>query len=154
MASPAPFSRNAQAARAHAAKSMLLPLPRSVADDLALQMYLALDALRRRAGSDSDAQKLTRAMLLSAFLVESGYGAMTNEALCTADALIAECFAHGRACGIWRLDETAYRAFAAIVGGYDRQLQKAPLWALTDASERLQRLTAGEPLPAAARRHA
>jgi hypothetical protein len=154
MAKTIPFSRNTQAARERSAKRMLLPLPRRVADELALQIHVALDALRRGNGCSSDAQKMTQVMLLAAFLAEAGYGTLTNEALRSADALIAGCFERGRESGVWRLDEAGCRAFAEIATIYDHQLQKAPLWAVTEASDRLDRFSAGEPLPAIARKRA
>ena len=154
MAKTIPFSGNTQAARARAAKAMLLPLPRDTADELALQVHMALDSLRRGNGTVDAAQTVTQAMLLVAFIVEAGYGKLTPEALRTADAVSAACFERGRACGEWMLDRGGYDLFAAIVTIYDQQLQKAPLWAITEASERLTRFKAGEPYQAAQRKRA
>jgi hypothetical protein len=154
MAKTIPFSRNTQATRARAAKAMLLPLPRSTADELALQVHLALDALRRGKGSVGDAQTLTQAMLLATFIVEAGYGKLTPEALRTADAFSAACFERGRASGEWVLDPAGYEAFTAIVTVYDQQLQKAPLWAITDASDRLDPFSAGESYQTVTRKRA
>jgi len=154
MAKTIPFARNTQAACARAAKGMLLPLPRGTADELALRTHLALDILRRGKGGVSDAQTLTQAMLVVAFLAESGYGKLTPETLRKADTLSAACFERGRASGTWVLDEAGYEAFADIVTLYDLQLQKAPLWAVTDASDRLARFMAGEPFSAMARKRA
>ncbi|MEW6341951.1 MAG: hypothetical protein RXR20_06935 [Paraburkholderia sp.] len=154
MAKTIPFSGNTQAARARAAKAMLLPLPRGTADGLALQVHLALDALRRAKGSVSAAQTVTQAMLLVAFIVEAGYGTLTSEALRTADAYSAACFERGRTTGEWVLDKGGYDVFAAIVTVYDYQLQKAPMWAITEASDRLDRFTAGEPYHAVNRKRA
>jgi hypothetical protein len=154
MAKTIPFSGNTQAARARAAKAMLLPLPRDTAEGLALQVHLALDALRRGQGSVSAAQTVTQAMLLVAFIVEAGYGTLTSETLRTADALSAACFERGRATSEWMLDRAGYDVFAAIVTVYDFQLQKAPMWAITEASDRLDRFTAGEPYHAVNRKRA
>ena len=154
MAKTIPFSGNTQAARARAAKASLLPLPRDVADGLSLQVHLALDTLRRGRGSADAAQTVTQAMLLAAFIVEAGYGKLTPEALRAADAVSAACFERGRACGEWMLDRAGYEIFAAIATTYDQQLQKAPLWAITEASDRLNRFKAGEPYQAAQRKRA
>jgi len=154
MAKTIPFSGNTQAARARAAKAMLLPLPRDTADELALQVHLGLDSLRRADGNVDAAQTVTQAMLLVAFIAEAGYGKLTPEALRTADALSAACFERGRANGEWMLDRAGYDIFAAIVTIYDQQLQKAPLWAITEASDRLTRFKAGEPYQAAQRKRA
>jgi hypothetical protein len=143
MAQPIPFSRNTGAARARHDKAMLLPIARKIADDLALRAHLALDALCRGAGSTSDAQTLTQIMLLTGFLAESGFGTMTDEQLGLAERMVSAVFDIGRETGEWRLDGASFVLFAEIATNYDRQLHSAPLWAITDASERLDRFTAG-----------
>lgn len=133
---------------------MLLPLPRATADALALQVHLALDALRRGKGTICDAQTLTQIMILASFLVDAGYGTLAPDSLRRADALIAGCFERGRATGEWTLDMAGFRSFAEIVTIYDRQLQKAPLWAVTDASDKLDSFQAGLPFELAAKKRA
>lgn len=145
MAQPIPFSRHTGAARARHAKAMLLPIARQIADDLALRVHLALDALRRGDGGVSDAQTLTQAMLLTGFLAEAGFGSATGEQLGAAEREIAKVFDTGRDTGRWVIDEGGFALFAEIATHYDRQLHGAPLWAVTDASERLDRFTAGPP---------
>ncbi|SOE98880.1 hypothetical protein SAMN05446635_6873 [Burkholderia sp. OK233] len=122
---------------------MLLPIARQVADDLALRVHLALDALRRGAGSTSDAQTLTQVMLLTGFLAESGFGSTTGEQISAAESAVSAVFDTGRETDEWRLDSAGFALFAEIASNYDRQLHSAPLWAITDASERLDRFTAG-----------
>lgn len=143
MPHPIPLSRNTGAARARHAKAMLLPITRQTADELALRVHLALDALRRGAGSVTDAQTLTQTMLLTGFLAESGFGSATGEQLGAAEQAVSAVFDSGRETGEWRLDGDGFTLFAAIVGNYDEQLHRAPLWVMTDASERLDRFTAG-----------
>ncbi len=154
MAQPLPFSRNTGAARARHDKAMLLPIARKIADDLALRMHLALDALRRGAGSTSDAQTLTQVMLLTGFLAESGFGPVTGEQLGAAERAVSAVFDIGRETGQWRLDSAGVAIFAEIATNYDRQLHSAPLWAITDASERLDRFTAGMSYQAPVRKRA
>lgn len=148
MAKTIPFPGGNQAARARQAKALLLPIPRSTAAELILPVHIALDALRRGAGSMSAAQTLTQTMLLTGFLCDLGYGEMTYEQLRLADQAMAVTFDHGRTTDEWRLDEAHVELFASIVSAYDAQLQRAPLSALTDASARLDRIIAnggGEP---------
>ena len=145
MAQPILFSRNANAMRARHAKAMLLPIARQIADDLALRVHLALDTLRRGAGSMTEAQTLTQIMLLTRFLAEVGFGSTTGEELGAADRAISAVFDIGRGTGEWKLDSPGGALFAKIATNYDRQLHSAPLWAITDASERLDRFIAGMP---------
>jgi hypothetical protein len=63
-------------------------------------------------------------------------------------------FFRGRTSGEWMLDRAGYDIFAAIATAYDHQLQKAPLWAITEASDRLDRFSAGEPYQAVNRKRA
>jgi hypothetical protein len=154
MAQPIPFSRNTGAARARHAKAMLLPMARQTADDLALRVHLALDALRRGDGGIGDAQTLTQVMLLTGFLAESGFGSATGEQLGAAEREIANVFETGRDTGRWALDESGFTLFAQIATNYDQQLHRAPLWAVTEVSERLDRFTAGLPYQFATRKRA
>ncbi|SMG60333.1 hypothetical protein [Paraburkholderia susongensis] len=154
MAHPIPLSRNTGVARARHAKAMLLPMPRQIADDLALRVHLSLDALRRGAGSKTDAQTLTQIMLLAGYLAEAGFGSMSREEFCAADRIAAAVFDRGKESGEWKLDEAGFALFASIATNYDRQLHRAPLWAVTAASEQLDRVIAGTSDPAPARRRA
>ncbi|RKF48525.1 hypothetical protein [Paraburkholderia fungorum] len=154
MAQPIPFSRNTGAARARHDKATLLPITRKIADDLALRVHLALDALRRGTGGTSDAQTLTQTMLLTGFLAESGFGSMTGEQLGAAERAVSAVFDIGRETGTWKLDSGGFALFSEIATNYDRQLHSAPLWAITDASERLDRFTAGVSYQAPVRKRA
>jgi hypothetical protein len=154
MAQPIPLSRHTGAARARHAKAMLLPIARQTADDLALRVHLALDVLHRGAGGVSDAQTLTQIMLLTGFLAESGFGSATGEQLGAAERAVSAVFDIGRDTGKWELDDAGFELFATIATNYDRQLHSAPLWAITDASERLDRFTAGMPYRTPVRKRA
>jgi hypothetical protein len=121
---------------------MLLPIPRSMAAELILPVHIALDALRRGAGSMSAAQTLTQTMLLTGFLCDLGYGEMTYDQLRTADQALAVTFERGRSSDEWHIDEAHVELLSHIVSTYDAQLQRAPLSALTDASARLDRIMA------------
>ncbi|GAB5097029.1 MULTISPECIES: hypothetical protein [unclassified Caballeronia] len=139
-----PFQRSPQASRARLSKAQLLPIPRAVANELALQVHLSLQALRAGATDIAPAQQITEAMLLARFLSEAGHGDFSHDALMAADRIMAEVFDGGRESGTWTLAPEAFEQIAAIVSLYDHQLQRATLAALTTASERLDRFKAGE----------
>jgi hypothetical protein len=123
---------------------MLLPMPRAAADELALRVHLALATMRAGVGSVCDAQTLTQTMILTGFIAEAGHGTATYEQLVVAETAISAAFDRGRDTGEWRLDEGAASLFAVIVTAYDGQLRRAPLWAVAEATERLDRFRAGE----------
>ncbi|WP_233836964.1 hypothetical protein [Paraburkholderia sp. ZP32-5] len=153
MAQPIPF-RNTGAARARYAKAMLLPIARQIADDLALRVHLSLDALRRGVGSKTDAQALTQIMLLTSYLAEAGFGSMSHEEFRAADRAAASVFDTSRGRNAWKLNDAEFALFASIATNYDRQLRHAPLWAITEASERLDRLIIGRSDSAPVRKQA
>ncbi|MFP4895722.1 hypothetical protein [Paraburkholderia sp. EG304] len=154
MARTIPFARTAAAARARRNRTLLLPMPRAEVDRLCLQVHIALDVMRRERGNAGAAQTLCQAMILTGFLAEAGYGEATFEQMQHAEEVISSAFDRGRESGVWSLDETGFRQFAAIVSTYDKQLRRAPLSAVADASDRLERFRAGEALDQRARKRA
>ncbi|MGF6771952.1 hypothetical protein P3T18_004439 [Paraburkholderia sp. GAS199] len=133
---------------------MLLPIARRTADELALRVHLSVDSLRRGAGSIGDAQALTQTLLLTGFLAESGFGVTTAEQFAAAERSVSAVFDIGRETGEWKLDSAGFALFAEIATNYDEQLHSAPLWAITEASDRLDRFTAGMPYQAQVRKRA
>jgi hypothetical protein len=154
MARTIPFARTAAAARARRNKTLLLPMPRTEVDRLCLQVHIALDAMRRGMGNVGAAQTLCQAMILTGLLAEAGYGEATFQQMRDAEDVISAAFDRGRDSGVWSLDENGFRQFAVIVSTYDRQLRRAPLAAVADASDRLERFRAGESLDQMARKRA
>ncbi|WP_028218279.1 hypothetical protein [Paraburkholderia oxyphila] len=142
MAKTIPFPQH-KSTRARRNKAELLPMPRAGADDLALQVHLALASLRA-AGTQHDAQALLHAHVLAQSIAGAGYGALTPEQVRCADEAILACFSRGGAEDDWRLDDVQFEAVKAIVSVYDQQLQSAPFWVLAEASERLERMRTGE----------
>ncbi|KND58032.1 hypothetical protein BSCH_02261c [Candidatus Paraburkholderia schumanniana] len=139
-----PFQRSSQATRARLSKAQLLPIPRAVADELALGAHMSLAALRSGSTDIAPAQHITEAMLLAKFLAEAGHGNFAHEELILADQTMAAVFDAGRTSGIWALLPEDFERLAAIVSLYDHQLRRATLGALSAASERLERFKAGE----------
>lgn len=144
MAKTIPFNRNQNVARARRAKTKLLPIPRETRDELALQVHVGLDAMRRGRGNVRVTQTLTQVMILTGLLAEAGYGSLAFEQMRRAERAVSSAFDRGRESGIWSFDEDEFAQFATIVTIYDEQLRRAPLSALSDASGRLDRFRAGE----------
>ncbi|KMY85674.1 hypothetical protein BUMB_03144 [Candidatus Paraburkholderia calva] len=148
------FKRSSQTPRVQITKAQLLPILRAVANELALQAHLSLEALRTGATDAAPAQSVTEAMLLAKFLADAGHGEFSDDVLAAADLAIATVFDAGRESSIWQLPASEVETFAAIVALYDHQLQRATLGALTAASERLERFKCGESYQQAQRRRA
>lgn len=145
MAKTIPFPQRSQA-RNRRSKTMLLPMLHVAANELALQVHLALAAVRPEGagGSADDARALLNAYVLAQSIAEAGYGDLEPAQIRAADAALLECFGRGNAGGLWRLDAAAFEALAQIISVYDAQLQSAPMWVLAEASDRLERMSAGE----------
>jgi len=145
MAKTIPFPHSSDTARARRNnKTMLLPIPRATADALALQVHLALSSLRGAAATEADARTLLQTQVLALTIADAGYGELTPEEARRADDALLACFERGNRDRVWRLDGDAFDALARIVTVYDGQLRSAPLWVLADASERLERMSAGD----------
>ncbi|MGF6854034.1 hypothetical protein [Paraburkholderia sp. CI3] len=139
-----PFARNSQAARARVSKAMKRTLPRSEVDRICLQVHIALDAMHRGQGTIGATQTLYHVMILTGLLAEAGYGTATFEQKRAAEDVIAAAFDRGRESDAWTLDESGFEQFARIVTTYDYQMLHAPIAAVADASDRLERFRAGE----------
>jgi len=143
MATTIPFPRrSSDAARVRRNKTMLLPMPRATADALALQVHLALAALRGGFATNSHAQTLLQTQVLASSIVDAGYGELTPDDARRADDALLACFERGNREGVWQLDDAAFDALARIVTVYDGQLHGVPLWVLVEANERLNRISA------------
>ncbi|XUW93698.1 hypothetical protein OH764_36760 (plasmid) [Burkholderia sp. M6-3] len=144
------YSRRPQVTNARRGKTLLLPMPRAAADELSLQIHLALDAMRRGKGNVNTAQTLCQAMILVGLLSDLGYGDATVEQMRSAETVISAAFDQGRDLGVWRLDDEGFTQFAMIATMYDEQLRRAPMSAMAEASNRLDRFRAREPFEALA----
>lgn len=142
MAKTIPFPQH-KTTRARRNKAELLPMPRASADELALQVHLALASLRA-GGAQHDARALLHAHVLAQSIAGAGYGALTPEQVRCADEAILACFARGGAEDVWFLDDAQFEAVKSVVAVYDQQLQSAPFWVLAEASERLERMGVGD----------
>lgn len=120
-----PFARNPNAARARRAKTMLLPMPRVTTDELALRVHLALATMWAGAGSVCDARTLTQTMILTGFIAD-------------------QVTARPRTSNSSSRKPPFRLRLTAIATTYDEQLRRAPLWAVAEASEPLDRFQAGE----------
>lgn len=146
MSRSVPINRSARAVRARMTKAQLQPIPRASQDRLALQAHLSLAGLRTGVADIGLAHILTEVTLLAKFLGEAGHGEVSHEMLLGANRAMTEVHAAGRKTGKYILpSHAAFSLLAAIVCMYDHQLQIAPLGALRDAGDRLQRFKAGEP---------
>ncbi|WP_229518063.1 hypothetical protein [Paraburkholderia terrae] len=154
MARTIPFARTTQTARTRRSKAMLLPMPHAEVDRVCLQVHVALDAMRRGMGNFNAAQTLCQVMILTGLLAEAGYGDATFEQMRDAESILSAAFDRGRDSDVWALDEEGFRQFATIVATYDYQMQRAPLAAIADASDRLERFRAGESFEQVARKRA
>ena len=138
------FARTAQAARARQSKAALLPIARSEADRVSLQVHVALDAMRRKRGNLDTARTLCQVMIVTGLLVEAGYGDATFKQMQEAESILFDAFNRGRHSDVWMLEEEEFLHFATIVTTYDHQMRRAPLAAIIEAGNRLDRFRAGE----------
>ena len=147
MARTLPFNRSPQATRAHLAKLSLIPIPKREADLLSLHAHCALQALIDGHGWLNGVQSLTEVLILTSFVAEAGYGQISRQTWLDAEAALNAAFVKGRDETIWQIDADGSARVATVLAMHDAQLDGAPLGVLAGASERLERLKAGEPEP-------
>jgi hypothetical protein len=148
MAQSSRFGRRVQAARARKSRTLLLPLPRAAADELSLRYHVALEAMRTGHGGAGAAHTLIALLLLTRFLSEAGYDALSDDAVVAGEEAITAAIDTANRTGTWAFDTPAYQAVAAVLLVHDAQLGRAPLSAIVAASERLDRFPVlGAPPP-------
>ncbi|AMV47802.1 hypothetical protein ATN79_44860 [Paraburkholderia caribensis] len=123
-------------------KTLLLPMPRSSADDLALRAHIAFDTMRRGQGAEATAQNLLQVLFLVGIMSGTGIGGVEPQSLILAEKIIASAIQNGRNTGNWVVDAEAFESLKPVAVAYDLQLHQAPLWAVADASARLGKLGA------------
>lgn len=144
MTRPPLSKRSARAGRARLEKKRLLPIPRAVAAELALHAHLSLEAIGADVDEIPPAQAVSEVVLLARYLSDARRGVLPDETCSPQTARWRGCDC-GRDTGRWDVSSQAiFALLAAIVWLYDRQLQTAPLAALTTTSDRLDRYKAGE----------
>jgi hypothetical protein len=120
-------------------KSQLLPMTRSAQSEIALRYHLALALFRGAAGSTEQAQELFRAIYISYYLSEAGFGVGDASLhLAAEDALLAAVTA-GERTDIWELDMSGRLAVERVLQVHEQQLANAPLHAVDKAHEQLLR---------------
>ncbi len=147
MARTLPFHRSPQAARARLSKLSLTPIPKREADLLSLHAHCALQALIVGRGWLGGVQSLTEILILTSFVAEAGYGQILRETWLDSESALNAAFVKGRDTGVWQIDPDGAGHVGAVLAMHDAQLYSAPLGVLAAASERLERLKAGEPEP-------
>ncbi|MDN7894205.1 hypothetical protein QZM93_36990 [Burkholderia cepacia] len=140
----APSSRRHQpSAHSKLARSLLLPMPRQKAEELALQYHAAFQALRMGRGSAHGLAVLLQLVVLAGFVDEARKHELRIEVLVATERGINSALAQGKTCGEWALDPQTDELVAALIGWHDDQLRTAPLAVFAEALERLERMRDG-----------
>ncbi|MBN3827205.1 hypothetical protein G3O00_26765 [Burkholderia sp. Ac-20384] len=140
----APSSRRHQpSAHAKLARTLLLPMPRQKAEELALQYHSAFQALRMGRGSAHGLAVLLQLVVLAGFVDEARKHELRVEVLVATERGINAALEQGKTCGEWVLDPQTDELVAALIGWHDDQLRAAPLAVFAEALERLERMRDG-----------
>ncbi|MFM0610287.1 hypothetical protein PQR05_38045 [Paraburkholderia sediminicola] len=121
-------------------RTLLLPMPRSVADEVSLQHHTALAALRMKQGSEYSLTALMQMIVVTAFVDEASHHELRVDALRRAEKMINTALERGRTGGGWYLEPEATEYVAALICYHDDQLCHTPLKVLAKALERLENL--------------
>ena len=143
-------------ARKPFSKEMLLPLPPSAAQTVALSNHLTFAACRAGAGSAFLFNELIYLLYVTFFVQDAGYGDTDVIVYGRAEAALERGLQRAETERIWALETTDWPLFEEVLQEADRQLAGAPRYAHIAARERLKRFVASgraSPLPSDASCH-
>jgi type II secretory pathway pseudopilin PulG len=119
---------------------MLVPMPRSHAEELSLQHHAAYESLRMKQGSEHGLATLLQMVVVTAFVDEARRHELRTDVIKVAEQAINEALERGRAGAGWFLDGQGEEIIAALIAWHDDQLRNAPLTTFAEALERLEYL--------------
>jgi hypothetical protein len=129
-------------------KSSLLPMDSASARQLGLTHHLALAACRDNGGNKHLINELTRAVYLTYFLQQMGFGALPFDAYRKAETAISTALKNAERGGDWRIASRDASSLEEILALHDEQLANAPLYRVVEAERRLRAFIMGsQPSP-------
>lgn len=157
MSSRRPSSQAARSlSRKPLSKEMLLPLPPSAAQTVALSNHLTFAACRAGAGSAYLFNELIQLVYGTFFVQDAGYGNTDVIIYARAEAALERGLERAEVERRWNLEAADLPLFEALLQQADRQLASAPSYVHVAARDRLKRFAASgraSPLMSTAARH-
>ena len=129
---------------------MLLPLARHVVNHISLSNHLALAVCRKGQGSGHLLNELIKAVYLTYFLQQSGFGDAPLDLYRRAEAVLEEAGWRAQEDGRWGVTPDAASTLEEILALHDQQLALAATWHVDAARHRLSKFIASDlpsPLP-------
>ena len=125
-----------------------LPMDSASARQLALTHHLALAACRGNGGNKHLINELIRAVYLTYFLQQMGFGALPFDAYVKAEAAISTALKNAERDGDWKIASRDASSLEEILALHDEQLANAPLCRVVEADKRLRAFIMGsQPSP-------
>jgi hypothetical protein len=112
-------------------------LPSLVADRLSLRNHIALDCMRRGAGSASSAQAMLEMLLSAGLLVGLGYCTATRQLIYDAERSLTAASQRGLATRQWTLSDDEFEVLREVIAEHDKQLYRAPTAKLVQVFEKI-----------------
>lgn len=125
-------------------------MPRASADEVSLGYHVALSACLAGTGNTHLFNELARALYLTFYLQQSGYGDLPVDLYKRAEALLDATLARAEVDGVFEIAPDAATVLGNVLHLHDAQLRSAPTQSLIAAGRRLARFTrsdARSPLP-------
>ncbi|WP_061160203.1 hypothetical protein [Caballeronia temeraria] len=135
---------------------MLLPLPSSAVQTVALSNHLTFAACRAGAGSAHLFNELIQLVYGTFFVQDAGYGDTDVIIYARAEAALERGLQRAEDERLWALEAADLPMFEAVLQQADRQLASAPRYVHVGARDRLKRFAASgraSPLMSTASRH-
>jgi hypothetical protein len=121
-----------------AAKVYWLPMPRRQAELIMLGYRIAIESFRDGHATQTEAQHVAQAVLLTNMLTQVGYGELDHALICNTEEDVLAMLERGGATGEWCMSDVGVARLTAVINEHDRQLREVHLAALIACNERLK----------------
>ena len=129
--------------RTASSKALLLPPTAESVRALSLRHHLALAALKVGSGNGPLLTELIRAVYVTWYLQEAGFGAIDPNHYVEAEQALARCGVRAAAENVWQLNHADTPVLERVLALHDWQLQRTPISAMRDVQKRLTRFVQG-----------
>lgn len=126
--------------RRHLSKEMLLPMTRRAASDISLANHLALAVCRKGQGNAHLISELNRAVYLTYYLQEAGFGNASVDLYRRAEAALDQAAGRAQCDGVWQVSAEVASMLEEILAIHDQQLTAAATRHVIEAKARFARL--------------
>jgi hypothetical protein len=123
---------------------MLLPMKRQAVSDISLANHLALAVCRKGQGNAHLIKVLRRAVYLTYYLQNAGFGNAPVDLYRCADAALSQAASSAQCDGVWQLSVEVALMLEKVLAIHDQQLMAAAMGRVVEAMTQFSNLIASD----------